>query len=160
MNSSSRFAAATTVRSHRSGDEAAWWTKTGIDPAVPARVLETYPLPKALDIMDPERATSLAAGAVLREAASVIGRSANEAQNSRVEDGRGGCALKSPLRFPSPLIKPDVLISSIRLSDRHYRTTHGGRPLCARIRCETASPPNTSPKENREVPPLLTLCRL
>jgi hypothetical protein len=63
MNSSSRFAAATTVRSHRSGDEAAWWTKTGIDPAVPARalLLETHPLPKALDIMDPERATSLAA---------------------------------------------------------------------------------------------------
>ena len=28
---------------------------------------------------------------------------------ARVEDGRGGCALKSPLRFPSPLIKPDVL---------------------------------------------------
>src|SRR5208282_702603 len=78
----------------------------------------------------------------------------------RVEDGRGGCALKSPLRFPSPLIKPDVLISSIRLSDRRHRTTHGGRPLCARIRCETASSPNTSPKENREVPRLLTLCRL
>src|SRR5208282_4066845 len=70
MNSSSRFAAAITVRSHRSGDQAAWWTKTGIDPAVPARalLLETHPLPKALDIMDPERATSLAAGALLREA--------------------------------------------------------------------------------------------
>jgi hypothetical protein len=80
--------------------------------------------------------------------------------HSRVEDGRGGCALKSPLRFPSPLIKPDVLISRIRLSDRGHRTTHGGRPLCARIRCETASSPNTSLKENREVPRLLTLCRL
>jgi hypothetical protein len=80
--------------------------------------------------------------------------------SGRVEDGRGGCALKSSLRFPSPLIKPDVLISSIRLSDRRHRTTHGGRPLCARIRCGTASSPNTSPKENREVPRLLTLCRL
>ena len=79
---------------------------------------------------------------------------------SRVEDGRGGWARKSPLRFPSSLIKPDVLISSIRLSDRRHRTTHGGRPLCARIRCGTASSPNTSPKENREVPRLLTLCRL
>jgi ERF superfamily len=31
---------------HRSGDEAAWWTKTGIDPAVNARVLwlQTHPL--------------------------------------------------------------------------------------------------------------------
>jgi len=36
---------------------------------------------------------------------------------SRVEDGRGGCALRSLLRFPSPLIKPDVQISRIRLSD-------------------------------------------
>ena len=33
---------------HRSGDEAAWWVKTGIDPTVPARVLwlESHPLPK------------------------------------------------------------------------------------------------------------------
>jgi hypothetical protein len=45
---------------------------------------------------------------------------------SRVEDGRGGYTPGSLLRFPSPLIKPDVLISSIRLSDRHHRTTHGG----------------------------------
>jgi hypothetical protein len=31
---------------HRCGDEAAWWKKTGIDPAVPARALwlETHPL--------------------------------------------------------------------------------------------------------------------
>ena len=28
---------------------------------------------------------------------------------SRVEDGRGGYARRSLLRFPSPLIKPDVL---------------------------------------------------
>ena len=77
----------------------------------------------------------------------------------RVEDERGSDAL-SPLRFPSPLIKPDVQISRIRLSDQLHRTTHGGRPLRARIRCRTASSPNTSPKENREVPRLLTLCRL
>jgi hypothetical protein len=79
---------------------------------------------------------------------------------SRVEEGRGGCAPRRPLRFPSPLIKPDVLISSIRLSDRLHRTTHGERPLCVHIRCRTASSPNTSPKENREAPRLLTLCRL
>ena len=32
---------------HRSGDEAAWWTKVGIDPTVVARTLwlETHPLP-------------------------------------------------------------------------------------------------------------------
>ena len=98
--------------------------------------------------------------APMEKVLSIVSLWPDGAPMSRVEDGRGGCALKSPLRFPSPLIKPDVLISSIRLSDRRHRTTHGGRPLCARIRCETASSPNTSPKENREVPRLLTLCRL
>jgi len=36
---------------HRSGDEAAWWKKTGIDPTVPARALwlETHPLPITSD---------------------------------------------------------------------------------------------------------------
>ena len=36
---------------HRCGDEAAWWKKTGIDPAVPARALwlESHPLPKTRD---------------------------------------------------------------------------------------------------------------
>jgi hypothetical protein len=34
---------------HRSGDEAAWWKKAGIDPTVPARVLwlQSHPLPMA-----------------------------------------------------------------------------------------------------------------
>src|SRR3954452_16691878 len=35
----------------------------------------------------------------------------------RVEDGRGGLGHAATLRFPSPLIKPDVRISRIRLSD-------------------------------------------
>ena len=58
---------------------------------------------------------------------------------SRVKDGRGGCALKSPLRFPSPLIKPDVLISSIRLSDRRHRTTHGGLVFAPDIGADTVT---------------------
>jgi len=47
---------------HRCGDEAAWWKKTGIDPAVPARALwlETHPLPKTLDKMVTGDATSVA----------------------------------------------------------------------------------------------------
>jgi hypothetical protein len=36
---------------------------------------------------------------------------------SRVEDGRGGLGHSASPRFPSPLIKPDVRISRIRLSD-------------------------------------------
>ena len=48
---------------HRCGDESAWWKKTGIDPAVPARALwlETHPLPTASDKTNLEGATSPAA---------------------------------------------------------------------------------------------------
>ena len=48
---------------HRCGDEAAWWKKAGIDPAVPARALwlETHPLPTASDKNGIDGATSLAA---------------------------------------------------------------------------------------------------
>jgi hypothetical protein len=69
-------------------------------------------------------------------------------------------ALRGDRSVSRPLIKPDVLNSSIRLSDRRRRTTHGGRPLYSCIRCRTASSPHTSPKENREVLRMLTLCRL
>ena len=48
---------------HRSGDEASWWSKAGIDPVGAARTLwlETHPLPTASDKTDLEGATSLAA---------------------------------------------------------------------------------------------------
>src|SRR6185503_7804487 len=49
----------------------------------------------------------------------------------RVEDGRGGLGHAATLRFPSPLIKPDVRISRIRLSDWFHRAAHGGH----RVRC-------------------------
>ena len=91
------------------------------------------------------------------KAAGARSRNDRHARTSRVEDGRGSCARKRPPRFPSSLIKPDVLISSIPLSDRRHRTTHGGRPLCAHIRCGTqVRSPNTSPKGNHAVPRLLT----
>jgi hypothetical protein len=44
----------------------------------------------------------------------------------RVEDGRGGLSLRQSLRFPSPLIEPDVPISGIRLSDWFHRKAHAG----------------------------------
>jgi ERF superfamily protein len=49
---------------HRWGDEAAWWTKAGIDPAIPARALwlESHPLPAASHKTDLEGKTSLPAG--------------------------------------------------------------------------------------------------
>ena len=49
----------------------------------------------------------------------------------RVEDGRGGLGHAATLRFPSPLIKPDVRISRIRLSDWFHLAAHGG----GRVRC-------------------------
>src|SRR4051812_7069031 len=44
----------------------------------------------------------------------------------RVEDGRGGLGHAATLRFPSPLIKPDVRIARIRLSDWFHLAAHGG----------------------------------
>jgi hypothetical protein len=43
----------------------------------------------------------------------------------RVEDGRGRLGHVATLRFPSPLIEPDVPISGIRLSDWFHRAAHG-----------------------------------
>ena len=45
----------------------------------------------------------------------------------RVEEGRGYSHNARP-RFPSPLIKPDVRISRIRLSDGLHRQAHGVGP--------------------------------
>jgi hypothetical protein len=44
----------------------------------------------------------------------------------RVEDRRGGLGHVATLRFLSSLIKPDVPISGIRLSDQLHRKAHGG----------------------------------
>ena len=52
-------------------------------------------------------------------------------QSGRVEDGRGGLGHAATLRFPSPLLKPDVRISRIRLSDWFQPAAHGGH----RVRC-------------------------
>ena len=45
--------------------------------------------------------------------------------DGRVEDGRGSLGHSATLRFPSPLIEPDVPISGIRLSDWLHREVHG-----------------------------------
>jgi len=42
----------------------------------------------------------------------------------RVEDGRGSLRHAATLRFPSPLIEPDVPIYGIRLSDSFHRQAH------------------------------------
>jgi hypothetical protein len=60
----------------------------------------------------------------------------------RVEDGRG--LGQSRRRFPSPLIKPDVRVSRIRLSGWLHRVAHGGGPKWTRRRRRTPSAPNTA----------------
>ena len=45
-------------------------------------------------------------------------------RSGRVEDGRGSLGHSATLRFPSPLIEPDVRISRIRLSDWLHREAH------------------------------------
>ncbi len=46
-----------------------------------------------------------------------MGKSITDLSYGRVEEGRGGLGRAATPRFPSPLIKPDVRISRIRLSD-------------------------------------------
>jgi hypothetical protein len=55
---------------HRSGDEAAWWNKAGIDPNVAARALwlETHPLPTIPDQTRTEGPTSVVNNSDLRNA--------------------------------------------------------------------------------------------
>src|ERR1035437_2553656 len=50
----------------------------------------------------------------------------------RVEERRGIHPKDWATRFLSPLIKPDVPISSIRLSDRLHMKTHAGHPRATR----------------------------
>ena len=64
-------------------------------------------------------------------------------QPGRVEDGRGSLGHAASPRFPSPLIKPDVRISRIRLSDWLHPEAHGGGPRCTRRRRSTPNPPKT-----------------
>jgi hypothetical protein len=70
----------------------------------------------------------------------------------RVEDGRGNLGHSASPRFPSPLIKPDVRISRIRLSDWLHLVAVGGGPMCIRRSRSTPSFPNTTSSENRRVP--------
>src|ERR1700726_3399205 len=64
-------------------------------------------------------------------AMSALGRSADLSRTSRdvragrVDDGRGSLGHSATLRFPPPLIEPDVPISGIRLSDWFHHEAHG-----------------------------------
>jgi hypothetical protein len=63
-------------------------------------------------------------------------------------------------RFPFPLIKPDVRISRIRLSDWLHRKAHGRGPRWTRRKRSTPISPKTTASEKRRVPRECTLWRL
>ncbi len=79
-----------------------------------------------------------------------------------VESRRGAVAwaLWASLRFLSPLIKPDVRVSRIRLPDRLHLKAHGGGPRWTRRSRITPSSPNTTLSGKRLVPRDDTLWRL
>jgi hypothetical protein len=78
----------------------------------------------------------------------------------RVEEGRGSLGHSATPRLPSPLIKPDLRISRIRLSDRlHYRPTVAARGGMRVRRCTPRSP-KIAFMEKLRVPRPPTLCRL
>jgi hypothetical protein len=55
---------------------------------------------------------------------AVISKTSLHLRFGGVEDGRGSLGHAATLRFPSPLIEPDVRISRIRLSDWLHREAH------------------------------------
>src|ERR1700704_3467881 len=63
-----------------------------------------------------------------------IARYGRHVSNGRVEDGRDSLGHSATLRFPSPLIEPDVPISGIRLSDWLHREVHGEQTNRTRLR--------------------------
>src|SRR5215212_5626655 len=88
-----------------------------------------------------------------------------ELANSRARDAALGWWVESRTgavalpRFPSPLIKPDVRISRIRLSDWLHLQAHGGGPRWTRRSWRTPSAPNTASRGKRLVPRDGTLWR-
>jgi hypothetical protein len=80
-------------------------------------------------------------------------------RNCRVEEGRGGLGHSATPRFPSPLIKPDVRISRIRLSDRlHCRLTT--LAFGRMVSCCTPNVLKIWLQEKGRVPRPCSLCRL
>src|SRR5215813_10198944 len=63
-------------------------------------------------------------------------------RDGRVEDGRGSLGHAATLRFPSPLIEPDVPISGIRLSDWLHREVTRRKALAASVFCAAAFSPS------------------
>jgi hypothetical protein len=77
---------------------------------------------------------------------------------SRVEEGRGiRIEDIEASRFPSPLIKPDVRVSRIRLADWLHFTAHGGGPIWTCRRRSTPNVPKTASLLKRLVPRVGTL---
>ena len=78
---------------------------------------------------------------------------------AEVESRKGAVAAKTPPRFPSPLIEPDVRICRIRLSDRFHRQTHGRAAAGAGRSRSTPNGPQSTWSVRMRVPRVGTFCR-
>ena len=89
-----------------------------------------------------------------------LGAAVPSLRNCRVEEGRGSFGHSATPRLPSPLIKPDVRISRIRLSDRlQGRLTAAARDRM-RVSLYTPSSPKMTFMEKPRAPRPSILCRL
>ena len=79
---------------------------------------------------------------------------ANRAIGAHVESRKGAvaAAMAASLRFPSPLIKPDVRFARIRLSDWLHCKAHGGALRWPRRSRRTPSAPKIASAGKRLVP--------
>jgi hypothetical protein len=109
------------------------------DDARGRRVHPALPHPRAADEEDGPKAASTFK--IDAPQSTDISGHAWDASFGRVEDGRGSLGHAATLRFPSPLIEPDVPISGIRLSDWLHRKAHGARDQGRRSRRSTPRSP-------------------
>ena len=100
----------------------------------------TFPVPKLTE-KNKEDMTRRAKDILLAREAHFPATIANLVESRR---GAVAWALWASLRFLSPLIKPDVRISRIRLPDRLHLKAHGGGPRWTRLCRITPSSPNTT----------------
>jgi hypothetical protein len=98
--------------------------------AVFAAAGDASSIPVTISLRSPRRSTMSAFPPLATKQRTLL-----EVRFGRVEDGRGSLGHSATLRFPSPLIEPDVPISGIRLSDWLHREVCGEQTNRTRLQC-------------------------
>jgi hypothetical protein len=110
------------------------------------------------DVGQQRRITCCSGESVLRQLSDLESSGTDTSVESRM--GAVAWGLWPALRFPSPLIEPDVPISGIRLSDWLHRKAHSGADRGRRSRHSTPWLRWIACHVNRRLPRPATLCRL